>query len=204
MKLLSQEPEPLNSDTTQNAAKETCGSAIVVLLPEQIESLESDSGFESESYEKESNCSRSVRFSSIDIRHYEAALGDHPECGDKLPISLGWEYSSIPSVTIDDYEEEKRINNSQRKGRRRRHGRIIPFYEKRQILLKNGYTDEQLTKAMRNVEIDKSKRERTKVVLNFFKKNMISKLVRQKSRNFCLSLDSVLVASSEDIIKYGC
>lgn len=45
-----------------------------------------------------------VQFSTVEIRKYPMILGDNPCCPVGPPVSLGWEYEAIPSLSIDDYD----------------------------------------------------------------------------------------------------
>lgn len=51
--------------------------------------------------------SRSVGFSSVTIREYSIALGDHPLC-DMYPIALDWDFNSLEDVTVDEFESKLR------------------------------------------------------------------------------------------------
>lgn len=133
--------------------------------PDKMDSLTETNLATAQEIQSSPEC-RKVTFTTVETRTYSAALGDHPDSRDKLPISLGWEYSSESSTNIDEYEENRR---TERATRRSRKVRRIPFSEKRQILLNHGYSDGDIELAMRLVALEKSRRRRTKASLKFYK-----------------------------------
>ena len=61
--------------------------------------------------EKQTNRKR-VRFSSVQIRRYQMVLGDNPYCSIGPPVSLGWEYDTLPDMDVLKYD---RMRQSQRR-----------------------------------------------------------------------------------------
>jgi hypothetical protein len=47
---------------------------------------------------------RRVTFSMVQIRRYPMILGDNPATPSGPPISLGWEYETLPAMNIMDFE----------------------------------------------------------------------------------------------------
>jgi hypothetical protein len=47
---------------------------------------------------------RLVRFGSVQVREYNLTVGDHPEVKVGPPIALGWEYTELEPLELDDYE----------------------------------------------------------------------------------------------------
>eukprot|EP00529_Nitzschia_sp_RCC80_P035665 CAMPEP_0113482596 /NCGR_PEP_ID=MMETSP0014_2-20120614/23001_1 /TAXON_ID=2857 /ORGANISM="Nitzschia sp." /LENGTH=176 /DNA_ID=CAMNT_0000376119 /DNA_START=127 /DNA_END=657 /DNA_ORIENTATION=- /assembly_acc=CAM_ASM_000159 len=92
-----------------------------------------------------------VDFESLTIREYPVILGDNPNVSSGAPLSLGWEYTEQPRRNIDMYEYT-------RKERRSRKHLAIPVEVRGQILLKMGYSIEEL--AMATMESDEIKRQR--------------------------------------------
>ena len=47
-----------------------------------------------------------VRFVSVELREYPIILGDNPSCtaGPPIAIALDWDYDTLTSCTIDEYE----------------------------------------------------------------------------------------------------
>ena len=92
-----------------------------------------------------------VDFDSLTIREYPVILGDNPNVSSGAPLSLGWEYHEQPKRNIDMYEYT-------RKERRPRKHLAIPVEVRGQILLKMGYSIEEL--AMATMESEEIKRQR--------------------------------------------
>lgn len=50
---------------------------------------------------------KSVSFGSIQRREFNRIVGDHPDVKVGPPVSFGWEYGELPSISIDDYESRR-------------------------------------------------------------------------------------------------
>ena len=50
---------------------------------------------------------KSVTFGDVFTREFLVVMGDHPCCTTGCPLSLGWEHSQTPSVSVDDYEASR-------------------------------------------------------------------------------------------------
>jgi hypothetical protein len=99
--------------------------------------------------------SSTVSFSNLEIREYNVALSDHPDCSYGPPIQLGWSYCEKQAVSVDEYELSCRSH--------RRTGRelLLTSPERRDLLLKEGgYTKEELQWAWEEVERVKRERQR--------------------------------------------
>jgi hypothetical protein len=95
---------------------------------------------------------RSVSFSNLEIREYEVALSDHPDCSYGPPIQLDWEYTTQNLISIDDYEQTRspRSTGNQLK---------LPCPVRKHWLLTK-YTKQELHNAVQ--EVERVKRERRK------------------------------------------
>jgi hypothetical protein len=51
--------------------------------------------------------SRTVTFSSVEIREYSRILGDHPCCPSGPPLALGWETERENSFRLEEYERKR-------------------------------------------------------------------------------------------------
>jgi hypothetical protein len=81
--------------------------------------------------------------SRVEVREYSMTIGDHPCCGDGLPLTLDWAYS--PEYIYRD------IECSRERSRRYQMPRRLGFDEKRERLFEVGeYTDAEA----RNEEIN--------------------------------------------------
>jgi hypothetical protein len=104
----------------------------------------------------------------LTIREYPVILGDHPSVSSGAPLTLGWEYLEQSTRNLELYEYT-------RQRRRTRRQLAIPVDVRGQILLKMGYTIEELANATMEVEDVKRQRaesmrssnmmDRTKLVL---------------------------------------
>jgi hypothetical protein len=84
---------------------------------------------------------KSVRFGECAVRSYSQVLGDHPYCSKGCPLQLGWEYESLESLTIDDYETSRRGGQL--------HPRSLRMtWEERRTILRE-YSDGELRRACR-------------------------------------------------------
>jgi hypothetical protein len=101
--------------------------------------------------------SSTVSFSNLEIREYNVALSDHPDCSYGPPIQLGWSYCEKQAVSVDEYE----LSASSR-GRHRRTGRelLLTSPERRELLEEGGYSKEELQWAWEEVERVKRERQR--------------------------------------------
>lgn len=95
---------------------------------------------------------RSVKFSDIEIREYETALGDNPSVRAGPPIGLGWEYAPAGILKVEDYEQ-------QRGPRRSRQEILIPRFVREEKLRDFGVSREEISLCVQSVE--KAKRNRS-------------------------------------------
>eukprot|EP00562_Extubocellulus_spinifer_P002349 CAMPEP_0178484870 /NCGR_PEP_ID=MMETSP0696-20121128/7978_1 /TAXON_ID=265572 /ORGANISM="Extubocellulus spinifer, Strain CCMP396" /LENGTH=928 /DNA_ID=CAMNT_0020112443 /DNA_START=199 /DNA_END=2985 /DNA_ORIENTATION=+ len=86
---------------------------------------------------------KNVTFHTITIREYEQTVGVNPFCSYGCPISLDWDYTEYPSQSLHEYE-------TTRPPRRSRRGMLTSYYQRRDTLLLNGHTPEQLEKAAKD------------------------------------------------------
>ena len=96
-----------------------------------------------------------MSFSNLEIREYNIALSDHPDCSYGPPIQLGWEYCEQETVTVDDYEQ-------QRTPRRRSRFLLHDAFDRSLWLNQAGYTEQELQSAMEDVHRVKQERLREK------------------------------------------
>ena len=88
----------------------------------------------------------SVSFRSIDIHEFSMELGDNPACASGVPVQIGWEpHTSINSIDIDVYEQQRTKSKSKsRTGKRRggtEHSRrdlLISAEQRRKIVTSQG------------------------------------------------------------------
>uniref|UniRef100_A0A7S2HF07 Uncharacterized protein n=1 Tax=Helicotheca tamesis TaxID=374047 RepID=A0A7S2HF07_9STRA len=101
-----------------------------------------------------SSSTNSVSFSLVKIREHSIVLGDHPDCSEGPPLSIGWEYNEKENLDIGSYE-------SQRGKRRTRYELILSCKERRTILSKIvGLSAKEIVAA--EIEVMKAKEQREK------------------------------------------
>ena len=97
----------------------------------------------------------SIQFGNISIREYANTMGDNPSCGDGPALSLGWAFKSQPIVmSIDDYE-------SSRPPRRVLDALAIPQERREKILVRLGFSYEDILQAIVEKRYDQACREQT-------------------------------------------
>lgn len=100
-------------------------------------------------------------FRNIFIRSFAIDLGDHPDCSFGPPVALGWELIEEVRHNIDTYEHEKvRLGcyNPQFTCK-------LSSIRRRNMLLRAGYTPEQLDRAERDVAHTKRQRAATALLM---------------------------------------
>lgn len=126
--------------------------------------------------------SRSLTFSTIEVRTYNVAIGDNPgSTGSKgTPVSLCWEYD-IGNIQLHDlgvYEElrPKRRNMTQLY--------LSPYVREWMLLRNNGYTAIELKQAAKLADKARKERSKTVAVNNFAPISVQQKLrgLRKKSK----------------------
>jgi len=98
----------------------------------------------------------SVQFGTISIREYANTIGDNPSCGDGPALSLSWAFRSQPVVmSVDEYE------SSRPPTKRVLDALAIPRERRERILVRLGFSYEDILQAMVEKRYDQSCRERT-------------------------------------------
>lgn len=99
---------------------------------------------------------RSVSFHKIVIREYERTVGDNPSVSSGPPIGIGWSYDPQHSVLdVDEYEATRPARRSSIECK------MPPSIRERLLREEWGYARSDITKAIRDVNIHKSKRRST-------------------------------------------
>lgn len=103
-----------------------------------------------------------VTFSTIQIRTYESVLGDNPSCTGGPPLSIGWRYNPEHyDSTVDEYERKQDELYGGPEIRPLDIDLVLHRSERESILLKMGYTQQDLADAVRRLNKAKSKRRQT-------------------------------------------
>jgi hypothetical protein len=92
----------------------------------------------------------------ITIHEFPITLGDNPACSSGAPVQLGWKALESTTRNMELYEYV-------RKGERKRDRRqlIIPVEKRGRILLKRGYSIDQIAEATMNADEIKEQRRET-------------------------------------------
>mmetsp|Transcript_95599 Transcript_95599/g.143209 ORF Transcript_95599/g.143209 Transcript_95599/m.143209 type:complete len:177 (-) Transcript_95599:40-570(-) len=98
---------------------------------------------------------KSVRFGDCKVRKYAQVMGEHPCCSVGCPLELGWEYESVPTLAVDDYEASRTAHLSS-------HDLRLTYEERREILQPK-YSDGEVRRACRRLN-----RERRQKGMNEF------------------------------------
>ena len=105
---------------------------------------------------------KQVSFSHLQIRTYETILGDNPSCTGGPSLSIGWRYNPEHfNSTVDEYES-KQDNFYGGEGLRPQDiDLVLHRSERESILLKTGYTRQDLAEAVRKLNKAKNRRRQT-------------------------------------------
>lgn len=97
-----------------------------------------------------------VSFANLEVRQYPIILGDHPDCSNGPPVTIGWEYEHCGNIDVTAYE-------SIRRKRRSSYDLGIPLRVRDRILrTSSGHTDKELRNAIAEVRRVRRQRIRTR------------------------------------------
>lgn len=104
-----------------------------------------------------------VQFGNLEMRNYEIILGDHPDCSSGPPVSIGWEYSSAETISVDRYEALK--------PRRRSMDQLeLNYFVRKRVLRRHaGVSDEEMRQSIDGVHRIQKQRLRTKRMQPIYK-----------------------------------
>ena len=101
---------------------------------------------------------KQVTFGDITIKEYDIVLGDHPNVSGGAPIQIGWDVQDVHTRNLDLYEV---MRGDRRKGKKQL---AIPVQKRGHMLLKAGYTLEDIGNAA--LAADEMKRLRQETIKN--------------------------------------
>jgi len=111
---------------------------------------------------REKSSKTKVTFSTLQIRTYETVLGDNPSCTGGPPLSIGWRYNPDHyDSTVDEYERKQDELYGGPEIRPLDIDLVLHRSERESILMKMGYTQQDLAEAVRRLNKAKSKRRQT-------------------------------------------
>ena len=132
-------------------------------LPQHL--FESERSCCNETYCSESvgSISRRVGFGTVEIRHYEEVVGDHPFCASGCPLSLGWDYVQQEPELLAEYEATKEHTRHQDQLR-------LSDEQRRERLVANNVSDSEIRRCLRRLHRERecSVRCHTKAKAQFF------------------------------------
>lgn len=77
-------------DSPPHPLSHTCTSTVPQHIIQNLESPRSKTG---------------VQFSTVEMRHYQRIVGDHPDL--EIPLAIGWEFVQGPPLSVHELEEQK-------------------------------------------------------------------------------------------------
>ena len=93
----------------------------------------------------------SLRWGSIDIREYSQCLGDNPACAKGVPLQLDWDYTTLGTVSLDDFERVRAPTRESAMSLR------ISSSYRQELMFKLGYTASDMA-AVNRVKLRDQKR----------------------------------------------
>ena len=99
---------------------------------------------------------RTLQFSTVEVREYSRTLGDNPACKGGPPTQLDWDYIVASNTSLDEYEDTRKPL------RPRIELALTPFM--RRYIMHNdfGYSHEEITEACKGIQKIRRQRQRTK------------------------------------------
>lgn len=93
---------------------------------------------------------KNVRFSFVETRLYSITIGDNPSVQVGVPITLTWNFTEIPAVAIDEYEESRTQGNTV--------ARLSSITRKNLLHRVYGHTEEEIADAENEILLIKRQR----------------------------------------------
>lgn len=96
-----------------------------------------------------------VKFESVEIREFPITLGDNPSVSQGAPFTIDWEPQEIyDPVGLEEYE-------SSRPPRRDYLQMAIPSSIRKDMLLKSGFTNQQIVTGCRDLNFERTRRKKS-------------------------------------------
>lgn len=106
-------------------------------------------------YNPRSNRTRTISFSTVEIRQYERILGDNPSCSSGAPVAIGWKFFQERTLCLPVEEYEYRNERV-----RDECDMILDRQEREALLIELGYSEKDLAQVVRqNVKMKKNRRQ---------------------------------------------
>jgi hypothetical protein len=93
-----------------------------------------------------------VSFLDVTVREYGYELGDHPLARGGLPLGLGWDPIGEATWSVDDFERRRRAPYGFS-------GILLSAHQRRDILVRAGYSHAELARAEADMDWCRLERE---------------------------------------------
>jgi hypothetical protein len=90
---------------------------------------------------------RHVMFGKIYLRTYAMTIGSNPSVSIGAPVTMEWEYTECPPVSVDSYEKKRIHHRQQPLGTFH-----LSYYQRRDLLTRAGFTERQVKDAEREAQ----------------------------------------------------
>jgi hypothetical protein len=97
-----------------------------------------------------------VTFGDLEIRKYPMTIGDHPDCYNGIPVSLGWDYDEKSSIKLSVSEWERR-----RSPRRNGEALLLTWRHRETIVVRAKCGLKEIRRIERETSRVRRQRERT-------------------------------------------
>ena len=142
------------------------------------------------------NSRKSVHFGSVQIRQYDRVLGDNPGCSIGCPMSLGWNYTALDAISLDQFEDD-RIN------RPRRQLNMTSNMRRNILHYQLGYSHQEIDAVEEEIKTIKSQREKSKKSTNSGK-DFVRAAFIAFGIGFLLSISAVTLLTESIVKGTGC
>lgn len=96
-----------------------------------------------------------VSFADVQVRMYPITIGHNPGGIEGPPLSLSWNYTSLGTATVEDFEKHRKEPDFQRRNLQKLH---IPPGRRVGLLRKAGFSDKQIFKAAQEAATERKVR----------------------------------------------
>jgi len=115
---------------------------------------------------------KSVNFGSVLIREYVRTVGDHPDCKEGPPITIGWEYIEMPPQDLEAFEETQTRRNIHLSSIKRKEI-LVKEYGVAKVEIRRAEMAVQETSRLRYFTVTQSKaEERAEVIFQSAKRKL--------------------------------
>ena len=117
---------------------------------------------------------RTVSFSTLAMREYPIMVGDNPAVMLGAPLTIDWTYGGEITCSVDDYEKTRPKPRSMIELR-------IPASMRNDILKRSGYTRNEIMAGIKQANIGRGRRQRTKETMGLSSIEEGAERIREQS-----------------------